>query len=258
MPVSIIEQLTNSAAGRWIHDSVKARLTGRPLYCGINAWNYLIRAEVVRHVPTVSYFCASHATEEAVAAFIWSSRAHGYKDLSNGISPRDHKHKAVVSEFASMIADEAGRAGISFAHHPEKDDLFARVKIDGKFQFRHLNLGLISYNKDEGNADPDAAEGAFMSNYPGDFEMVRALERKADFRNQALYAGKKGAPSMTPEALESQLRYHGVITLGLLWAAADMARHEGHRVPFVVQSLGAMDRICQRMGKAKCSPPDES
>ncbi|UFM66788.1 hypothetical protein LOS78_12715 [Paracoccus sp. MA] len=255
--MSIIEQLTNAPAGRCIHDQVRARLTGRALYCGINAWNFLIRAEAVKHVPTVSYFCASHSTEEAVAAFLWSARAHGYKDLAKDISPRDHKHKAVVSEFASMIADEAGRAGISFTYHPKKDDLFARVKIEGEFQYRHLNLGLISYNKDEGDTDPDAAEGAFMSTYPGDIEMVRALERKADFRNQALYAGKEGAPSMTPEALERQLRYHGVITLGLLWAASDMSRHDGERVPFVVQSLGAMNRICQRMSKKRCSSSND-
>ncbi|MDZ4395692.1 hypothetical protein [Cypionkella sp.] len=180
---------------------------------------------------------------------MWSAKAHGYKDVANCVNVKDHRHKSVVVEFARMVADDAGRAKMSFTLHQEKDDLFARIDRDEEPKIYHLNLGLISYNPDGEDTAPDRALDAFLSNFPDDRRMVEAINDRAEFRNRAIYAGKHGTPSMSAEAPELQLKQHTVIAIGLIWAAMDMSRHKDQRAAFVIQALGAVKRISDEAAK---------
>lgn len=246
--MSIIAQLASADSAQWIRKNALERLSGRAKYCAMNSWQYLIHADRISEIaPTVSFFCATHAVEEAVAAFVWSAKVHGYKDVANSVNVKDHRHKSVVVEFARMVADDAGREKMSFTLHPEKDDLFARIDRGEEPEIYHLNLGLISYNPDGEDTAADRAFNAFLSNFPDDKMMVKAINDRAEFRNKAIYAGKNGTPNMSTEALELQLKQHSVIAIGLIWAAMDMSRHDGQRAAFVVQALGAVKRISDKL-----------
>lgn len=248
--MTIASELMSTETAQWIWKNARERLSGRAKHCSLNAWQYLIYADQIAGIaPPVAFFCATHAVEEAVAAFIWSAKAHGYKNDAKLINVKDHRHKSVVTEFARMVADDAGRAKMSFTLHQEKDDLFARIDSDEGPKIYHLNLGLISYNPDYEDTTSDQALDAFASNFSDDRTMVKVINDRADFRNKAIYAGENGSFTMSAEALELQLRQHSIIAIGLIWAAMDMSRHEGQRAAFVIQALGAVKRISDKAAK---------
>lgn len=246
--MSGVSRIINSPISQWIRIGATEQLTGRARHCAVNAWNFLIRAEdlATRH-QTVSFFCVTHAVEEAVAAFIWSAKGCGY-NAAKSINLKDHGHKAVIQEFARMIADDAG--GVKMAITLKEDDnvLFARVTVSGADQYHPLWIGLLSYNPDPDDTDPSAAEASFISRFSDEAAMVKRIRASAGFRNDALYASKGGAPCMTDAQLAPQLRQYTVIALGLLWAAADMPKH-AQQEPFILQILEAARRVAERLDK---------
>lgn len=80
----ILETLLNDPISIWIHKKFEAKLTGRTLSCAINFWSYLIRAQKI--APTLAFFCATHATEEAVAAFVLSAKINGCSSLATQLT----------------------------------------------------------------------------------------------------------------------------------------------------------------------------
>lgn len=243
-----IAQLLEAPVSIWINKKSEQRLTGRSLHCAKNAWNFLIRAENIAELhPTVAFFCATHAVEEAVASFISAAKSRGYES-AKAINIRDHLHKAVVHEFARMVADDAGDARIAFTLKEDKDALYVRVAHDGVNKYHELWVGLISYNREHDNQDPANAESSFVSRFPSESEMVKKIRARADYRNNALYASNSGVPSMAKEKLALQLHQHAVVTLGLLWAAGDMSIREKD-VSFIKQILEAAERVTLRLKK---------
>lgn len=106
----VVKALIDHPVSDWVYRRANERLSGRALSCAVNARNHLVRAQRIadeRISNTVAYFCATHATEEAVAAFIASAKEHGYRKLAGKVNIHDHAQKAVVAAYVQIIAGHA-------------------------------------------------------------------------------------------------------------------------------------------------------
>lgn len=74
--------------------------------------------ELQETAPPVASFCALHAVEEAVAAFIAAAKTCGHSDRAKRLNTRDHLSKALVS----ILAGRASRAA-SQGHLAIMDDV---------------------------------------------------------------------------------------------------------------------------------------
>jgi hypothetical protein len=246
----IVKSLIDHPAADWVSRKVYDRLSGRALSCAVNARNHLIRAQKIAEISTtVSYFCATHATEEAVACFVTSAKANGYRPWAGKVNIRDHVQKVVVASYAQVIADHAEQIGLAIAHDPAADDLLAKVRSVDKEVVYPLGLRLFSFNEDGENPSPAAAHDAFVSRFPDIRTMVEYVHARASFRDTALYARDGGAPELSRGQLDIGLREHTFLTMGLIWAAIDVTYHKEPE-PFVAQILGAISKV---IGEAR--PP---
>jgi len=226
----------------WLQRRAATDLKGRALACAVNARNFLVRAEKIAGISTiVSYFCATHATEEAVAAFISACKSNGYPE-AKAINLHDHKAKATVSAFAQFISGHAHDVGLSIAHEPKEDALVARVRDGQTVQYYPLGLHLFTFNeKRQSDTHVQAFEG-FSAIFGSPEDMRRHIVARSMFRDRALYASKGGAPAISESTLALQLQDHAFLTLGLIWAAVDVVNHK-RREPFIIQILGAINEV---------------
>lgn len=237
-----IRPILEHETAHWLQRRAAADLKGRALACAVNARNFLVRAEKTAKDSTiVSYFCATHATEEAVAAFVSACKSAGYPE-AKAINLHDHKDKATVSAFAQFITGHLHDAGLSIAHEPGEDVLVARVRNGDAVQHYPLGLHLFTFNKDiQSETHFDAFEG-FSALFGSPEDMRRHIVTRSTFRDKALYASSGGAPAMPEDILGLQLQDHAFLTLGLIWAAIDVINHR-QREPFVIQVLGAINEV---------------
>ncbi len=226
----------------WLQRRAAADLKGRALACAINARSFLVRAEKIANVSTiVSYFCATHATEEAVAAFVSACKSAGYPE-AKAINLHDHKEKATVSAFAQFISGHLHDAGFSIEHRSDGDVLVARVRDGDAVRYYPLGAHLFTFNEEsQSEIHADAFEG-FLGLFGAPKDMRHHIVTRSTFRDKALYASKGGAPAMSNEVLALQLQDHAFLTLGLIWAAIDVVNHT-QREPFFVQVLGAINEV---------------
>jgi hypothetical protein len=237
-----IRHILNADIAKWVQRRIKTGLTGRALGCAVNAQNFLIRAEKIARIsPEVSYFCATHATEEAVASFVSACKVAGYAEAKQ-INLRDHKHKATVSAFAQFVSGHAQDIALSVAHEPGADTLVVRVGEGDAAAYYPLGLHLFTFNEDRHSDTHANALAGFSALFPDAQAMFAHITKRSEFRNQALYASERGAPAMTTKVLGLQLHDHALLTLGLLWAAIEVGQGD-HREPFVLQVLGAINEV---------------
>lgn len=252
----VVKPLIDNPVADWIYRKGNERLSGRALSCAVNARNHLVRAQRIADEEisnTVAYFCATHATEEAVAAFISSAKEHGYGTLARKVNVRDHAQKAVVSAYVQVISGQAEEMGVAVALNPSADELITRVKIDGNDTYYPLSLGLFSFNEDIDDPSSEAAFEALSRWFPSKEAMVRRVHARASFRDNALYARDDGAPALSKDQLDKALHEHALLTLGLIWAAIDVTHHK-NRAPFLVQVLGAVAKVIEHVRPPKtCS-----
>jgi hypothetical protein len=256
----VVKALIDHPVADWVYRRAHERLSGRALSCAVNARNHLVRAQRIADAEisnTIAYFCATHATEEAVATFIASAKAHGYRKLAGKVNIRDHAQKAVVAAYVQIIAGHLEDLKVAVAHNPANDSVMTRVKIGGKDTYFPLELRLFSFNENGQDRSSDAAVEAFSGWFQSPETMVARVHERASFRDKALYAGDTGGPSLTRQQLDDGLREHTFLTLGLIWAAMDVASHTEEE-PFVVQVLGAIatvidqvrpPKLCKHCGK---------
>ncbi|OCJ05393.1 hypothetical protein A6U86_29490 [Rhizobium sp. AC27/96] len=255
-----MKALIDHPVADWVYRRANERLTGRALACAVNARNHLVRAQRIADAEisrTIAYFCVTHATEEAVACVIAAAKENGYKSLAGRVNIRDRAQKAVVASYAQIIADHAEELGLSVALNPATDDVLVKARSDEKEVGYPLGLRLFSFNEDGQNPSSDAAHDAFVSRFPDVETMVDYVQKRASFRDNALYARDGGAPDLSPEQLNIGLREHTLLTLSLIWAAMDVTTHKEPE-PFVVQILGAISavidvvrppKVCKHCGK---------
>ncbi|MCQ1774495.1 hypothetical protein NOI24_24625 [Neorhizobium galegae] len=237
-----IRPILEHEIAHWLQRRAAADLKGRALACAVNARNFLVRAEKIAKDSTiVSYFCATHATEEAVAAFVSACKSSGYPEAT-AINLHDHKEKATVSAFAQFISGHLHDAGLSVAHESAEDALVARLHNGDAVRYYPLGLHLFTFNEDSQNETHiDAFEG-FSALFGSPEDMRRQIVNRSTFRDKALYASKGGAPAMSEDILALQLQDHAFLTLGLIWAAIDVVNHR-QREPFVIQVLCAINEV---------------
>jgi len=120
------------------------------------------------------------------------------------------------------------------------------VKSGDKTTYDSLSLGLFSFNEDHEDLTFERAHLAFTGMFPDIGAMVKRVQERAGFREKALYAQNGGAPDMSREQLDINLREHTLLTLGLIWAAIDVASHKKPN-PFVVQTLGAISAVINKV-----------
>lgn len=256
----VVKAIIDHPVAEWVYRRSRKRLSGRALSCAVNAQNHLVRAQrIADHgiSNTIAYFCATHATEEAVAAFIASAKEYGYRKLAGKVNIRDHAQKAVVATYVQIIAGYVQDMKLTVSHHAETDDVMATVRIGDADAVYPLSLRLFSFNENGEDSSSEAAFKAFTGLFPSTEEMVERVHKRANFRDQALYAGDEGGPALTRKQLNEGLREHTFLTLGLIWAAMDVASHT-EQEPFVVQTLGAVasvinivrpPKVCKHCGK---------
>lgn len=249
--MAVVKSLLDHPVAEWIGRIALQRLSGKALACAVNARNHLVRAQKIASISTtVSYFCATHATEEAVAAFIASAKSHGYRSLAKKVNVRDHAQKAIVSAYAQMISGLVEDAGLAIAYNPAGDDLLARVKSGGETSYDPLGLGLFSFNENHEDLTSESAHLAFAGMFPNKEAMVMRVHARASSREKALYAQAGGAPDMSQEQLDINLREHTLLTLGLVWAAIDVTSHK-KPTSFVLQTLGAISAVIDEVRPAR-------
>jgi hypothetical protein len=242
MTVVPIRQILGSDIARWIQKTAEERLTKRAQACAINAINYLVRAEKIAEISTnVSFFCATHATEEAVASFVSACKAAGYDDAKQ-INLHDHKHKAAVSTFAQLISGHAHEVELHIAHTPDQNILVARVPTDAGVQYGPLGMYLFSFNDDPENLSDTNAFLSLSNLFDNPEQMHSHIRERSGFRDHALYATDEGVNQLAERSLALLLQDHAFLTLGLVWAAIDVGQHE-RREPFLLQVLGAINRV---------------
>jgi len=256
MTMGPIRQILGSDIARWIQRTAEVRLTKRAQACAVNAINYLVRAEKTAEISTnVSFFCATHATEEAVASFVSACKAAGYDDAKE-INLHDHKHKAAVSTFAELISRHAHEVGIRIAHKPDDNILVASVPTDAGVKYGPLGMYLFSFNEDPENLSPANAFHSFSNLFENPAEMHSHIRERSGFRDHALYATDEGVNQISEKSHALLLQDHAFLTLGLVWAAIDVGQHE-RREPFLLQVLGAINQVTTgfKSKTASASPP---
>ncbi|TPN33196.1 hypothetical protein [Mesorhizobium sp. B1-1-6] len=249
----VVKALIDHPVADWVYRRANEQLSGRALSCAVNARNHLVRAQKIADAEissTIAYFCATHATEEAVAAFIASAKMHGYRKLAGKVNIHDHAQKAVVSAYAQIISGHAEELKLVVAHNPAADDVLARIRIGGEETVYPLRLRLFSFNEDGEDPSSEAAFDAFRSWFPDRAAMVERVRERASFRDKALYAGDDGGPALSRQQLDDGLREHTLLTLGLIWAAMDVTSHKEPE-PFVVQVLGAISTVIDQVRPSK-------
>ncbi len=146
----VVKALIDHPVGDWVYRKANERLSRRALSCAINARNHLVRAQRIADEEisnTIAYFCATHAMEEAVAAFIASAKEHGYRELAREVNVRDHAQKAVVAAYVQVISGYAEEMSLAIALNTSADEIVARVKIEGTDTYYPLNLSLFSFKR---------------------------------------------------------------------------------------------------------------
>lgn len=243
--MTVVKILLDHPIADWAYRIALERLSGRAKACAVNARNHLVRAQKITDAEistTIAYFCATHATEEAVACFIAAAKANCYKAWASKVNVRDHAHKAVVASYAQIIAGYAEDMRLSIAYNPGTDDVLMKVILDEGEVLYPLSLPIFSFNEDGLNQSPEGARAAFLDRFPDVPTMVKHVHKRASFRDNALYAGDGGGPALSREQLDVALREHTLLTFGLIWAAMDVMKHQQPE-PFVIQVLGAISAV---------------
>lgn len=242
--------ILGSQITRKIYDEVGKRLTGRAQACANNAIRFLVHADKTAEVSeTVSYFCVTHALEEAVACVISAAKKYGYHEAKK-LNPKDHGHKATLAQFAQIVAVRSTDVKLLISVSDKEPRLLFRATAKGSEDTVQgiLSLAILRFNKDMGDPDGTAAFSSFTDFFGDETSMVKHINKRANFRNDALYAQNGGAPSMTMDNLHVQLKENTLLAIGLIWAAVDMSYHE-KRQPEVLQLLDAIMRVCDLLKK---------
>lgn len=221
----------------WIIEKI-GELEGRSKFCAHNAIRFLHWAnETIETSHIVSSFCAMHATEEAVAAFISAAKAYGHGEFAKKINLHDHLSKALVSILAQRISILASKGKLAVAVHMSGDHLALRIpKGKDGYHFGHLHLSSFRIGQ---STERDIKEHTLLGDLPPLEELRKEVAKGADMRNKLLYASNKGFPSEDIDA-EASLKRETQLSLGLIWAAVDLRYEHDQEVPFVRDILEQM------------------
>ena len=130
--MNVIDKIMQQETAIWISKQI-IELPDRAKFRAFSAIRSLQWANNIyaSDMPIPACFCALHATEEAVAAFISCAKVCGYKDARK-INITNHMHKATISLLAQKVSDILSQYQVAVALNPENDGFVARYTVDDK------------------------------------------------------------------------------------------------------------------------------
>ena len=238
-------EILNAEISQWIINKID-KLEGRAKFCSLNAVRFLHWSnDVFDASPIVASFCAMHATEEAVAAFISAAKVHSHKKYAGKVNLHDHKNKALISIIAQRISLLLAQGSVSIAILPNQDVLAYRAPTEAGY--RHDALHLSSFSLGD---DTSEANAILLGDTPSLEDVANESSRVAELRNYLIYATNTGYPTGFDNP-EYEVARNTALSIGLIWAAVDMYMHPDHNRLIVDQILSGMaDVIGQKSGKS--------
>jgi hypothetical protein len=234
--MSVLSGVIDHNVSEWIKTKIPHLQKGSR-FRAYNAIRFLIWAdEIFEITPIVSAFCAMHATEEAVAAFIEAAKKHGYKEHAKSINLHDHKSKALVSILIQRVSVAAESAKLSFAWHKERDCLAIRYQSEGNYQYQDLHLSIFEI-PELGQSSKQFT--ASLGEMPTLEDIEAEIEKLVSARNGLIYASSKGSPTGWKNPDTSLIR-DAKIALGLIWATIDLSEKSIGNAPIVEHLLSKM------------------
>lgn len=233
--MSVINKIMKNTAAKWIDGRI-GMLPDRAKFRASSAIRSLQWANGIfdAGMPIPACFCALHATEEAVSAFISSAKEAGYED-ARGINIKNHADKATVSLLAQKISTILKPYEVAVAPRPDGKDLAVRFVLKGNTIYNDASTNLFHFIDAEENVKPDFHDT--LVGIIGDVETLRREIRDVqEARNTLFYATKTGLPTGFENPSESLSR-ECYLTLGLIWAALDINKNKGHNIIFIEQAL---------------------
>lgn len=230
------EVLWETDVGRWILGKIPI-LDKRAKYCADNSLRFLIWAKQFENVaPPVASFCALHAVEEAVAAFISAAKACGHNERAKDVNIHDHLSKALVSILAQRSSKAVSQGRLAIAVHPTQDCLVYRLPKGDDYIYSDLHLSAF-YIDFDGTAE--IGERNFLGQIPLLEDIGAEVRKVADARNAVIYASDEGTPTGFLD-IEKEVRRAAGLSLGLIWGCVDLYSDEAHGGTFVQVVLDKM------------------
>jgi len=219
----------------WINDHIK-ELPNRAKFRAANSLRSLQWANAIYEsgLPIPACYCALHATEEAVAAFISCAKECGYGDNAK-INIKDHAAKATVSLLAQKVSTILEECNLAIGYMPNYDMLAAKYTVDGETHYNEASTKIFHFRDGEENLREDFYE-ELIQMFGDISELKKSVSKGQEARIGIFYATSSGLPTGFDEP-EASLARECQITLGLIWAAIDIKKHEGELIPFVDQAL---------------------
>ncbi len=233
--MSVIDEIMQRESAAWIDSQIK-ELPDRGKFRASSALRSLRWANGIfdAGMPIPACFCALHATEEAVAAFISCAKECGY-DEAKGINIMDHAAKATVSLLAQKVSGILLHYEYAVAVDPKTQTLATRYIVDGQTHYNEASTKLFHYRDDEENVLPDFYD-ELVKMFGDVSELKKAVRVGQEARNTIFYASSEGYPAGFDDPSES-LDRECQLTLGLIWGAIDLTKNAGQKIPFIEQAL---------------------
>lgn len=248
--MSEIDRIMRLDAARWIGEKIND-LPDSAKFRAASAIRSLQWADrnYEAGMPIPAAYFALHATEEAVASFICSVKACGYGNDAK-INLRDHQAKATVSLLAQKTSNLLASYKLAIAVQPESDKLAVKFTVDGVEQYAEASTNLFHFT--DGKLGDRKAD--FLEELVAEFGDVETLKQAVvdgqAARNIILYATDTGLPTgfLNPHA---SLRRECQLSLGLIWAAIDVARNRDEPIAFITQALRTANLVIAEMKSKK-------
>jgi hypothetical protein len=239
--MSVIDEIMRKDISTWINSQIIA-LPDRGKFRASSAFRSLQWANGIfdAGMPIPACFCALHATEEAVAAFVSCAKECGY-DEAKKINIKDHMAKATVSLLAQKVSGILFHYQVAVALNVETQALAARYSVDGETHFNEASTKLFHFRDHEAQIMPDFYDE--LVNMFGDVaELKKAVKIGQEARNAIFYASSDSYPTGFDDPSESLTR-ECQLTLGLIWGAIDLTKNADQKIPFIEQTLVTANRV---------------
>lgn len=230
-------------------------------HCFRSALHHLEQAGALREVdPAMAIFRAITAEEEAASGVMRCLVEMKYPG-ADALNPHDHVHKHAVFPFMQVLQLFFGQTlsnhFTNYNLHIKEEDgatrltLALNVTIDGDAQLAYpippLNFGVK--NPDTGEAPDYSFQINQLVAAKGKATVKAFLKNEANLRNEILYAGPDGYPTITSLdvgfLIERRTRVLAMINLYLL-----VFPYQEHQ-PFVAQALASFVKILQQLKRSR-------
>lgn len=244
-----IDRIMSCEPAKWVNAKID-ELPDRAKFRAFNSIRSLNWANIIYEagLPIPACYCALHATEEAVAAFISSAKISGYGDDAK-INILDHQSKATISLLTQKMSNILQQYSPAVAFDPKNDALAARLSHNGEYVYNVASVDLIHFRDSENRVSEDFFDE--LVKMFGDIkELKNAILIGQNARNKIFYADSEGYPTGFDKP-EDSLERECQVSLGLIWASIEIHRRKGELSPLIVQALRTANLVISELKKGK-------